>query len=234
MQTFLVALAAIPEFMVAVLTSLAGWLTGGIIGAVWWAWEHWSGTTSWKAVKRGIAAFLLVACFSVWYEQRDTYIKSQVAVKGFQDQLQKEQSKVENRDGQITGLQNQIQNQQRTINEALVQLGKAQQQEPLKFNAYSLGNVDRRSPELEIASFVVIPNRQVAPVRLLAACDGEIIDAAWRMLGTLGLTLGGMVKTEDKKQRLMEVSSPAWTPTNPMLVTVYSKHKEMHCSFSQR
>jgi hypothetical protein len=91
MQALLAALAAIPEFIVVLLTSLAGWLTGGIIGAVWWAWEHWSGTTSWKAVKRGIGAF------------RDAYIKSQAALKGVQDHLQKEQSKVENMDGQIMG-----------------------------------------------------------------------------------------------------------------------------------
>jgi hypothetical protein len=114
-----------------------------------------------------------------------------------------------------------------------VQLGKAQQQEPLKVNQYALGSLERRSPELEIAGFIVIPNRQVAPVRLLASCEGEIIDACWRMLGTLGLTLGGMVKTDNKRHRLMEVSSPAWTPTNPLFVTVYSKQKDMRCSFSQ-
>jgi hypothetical protein len=64
-------LHAIPEFIIALVTSLAGYVTGGIVMACIWAWEHkHNRSISWRASRWVLWAFLLVSFFSVWYGMR--------------------------------------------------------------------------------------------------------------------------------------------------------------------
>lgn len=233
MEPLFAVLFAIPEFIGAVLSSWAGYVTGGLMMAIWWAWERRFKEIDWKYARWPIIGFFVASFFSVWYEQRSAFLDANNSLKLEQRRFQKSQGELETGNGQIEVLTNQIQTQQNTIIEALVQLGKAQQQEPLKISNYPLGSKEtRRQPGNEPHDFLIIANKPVTPVRLIASCDGDIIDASWRMLGTLALTLGGTAKS-DKRRYSIEISSPPVTPTNPVLVTLYATQKEMKCSFSQ-
>jgi hypothetical protein len=234
MQTLFKILSTIPEFIAEVLTSWAGYLTGGVIMAAWWVWERRFDAIPWKYVRFAIVGFLLVAFFSAWYEKREAFSKAHSELEVARGKLQEANFKVENRDTTISLLENQIQNQQRTINDALVQLGKAQQQEPLKLTHHPLGRVEGRHKHgiaKSVYEFIVLTNKLTTPVKLVVACDGEIVDLNSKLLGASGLMTGGLEKI-NQRQYLIGISSPAWTPSTPLLVTVYSD-KEIACSFAQ-
>lgn len=70
-EDILSVLMAIPDFLWAIATSLAGYITGGVVMAMVWAWEHYKNRSlSWRACRYVLGAFLAVAIFSVWYGLR--------------------------------------------------------------------------------------------------------------------------------------------------------------------
>jgi hypothetical protein len=199
-------------------------------------WERRFRLVSWKYVRWVIIGFSLVSFFSVWYEQRDAFVNSDAALKTEMGKLEESRRKLENKDGQLKALESQIQNQQSTINEALVQLGKAQQQEPFKIAHHPLGpNAARQKPGIAAHDYILLTNRLMTPVRLTVSCDSDIVEAYSRLLGASGLALGGMERSKNnKKQYEIGLSSPAWIPMNPLLVTLYSNQQELNSTFSQR
>ena len=65
------ALHAVPEFAWAVLRCWQGYLTGGVLVAASFVWEHRSGRAiPWSKFKWGVISFLIVSFFSTWYDQR--------------------------------------------------------------------------------------------------------------------------------------------------------------------
>ncbi len=240
MEMFLDAISAVPEFVVAVLSSLAAYLMGGVIMAVVWAWEHKYGKpTPSKVCKWGIVAFLFISFFSAWLYQRNAFRDADKTVNSLNAQLGKEQEKVAIRDSQITILQNQVQSQQKSINEALVQLGKAQQQEPLKLTQHFLRRVEGfYSPGIaaNVGNYLVLTNKTITPIRLLVSCDKEIAKASGTILGggvQTGGRWGGRVTNKNNEYGI-GILLPAWTPINPLLVTVYTDKKTLDCVVSLR
>ncbi len=64
-------LRSVPDFIWDLLTNLAGYVTGGVVMAVIWVWEHkHNRNLSWKASKWVLRTFLATSCFSVWYSER--------------------------------------------------------------------------------------------------------------------------------------------------------------------
>ena len=240
MQTLIDALSAVPDFVAGVVSSLAAYLMGGIIMALVWIWEHKYGKpTPWKVCKWGIVAFLFISIFSAWLEQRNAFRDASSIANSRKTELEKEQKKVEIRDVQITALQNQVQSQQKTINESLVQLGKAQQQEPLKLTPYFMRSIEGcyiGGIAKYHGNYLVLTNKTITPIRLLVSCDKEIAQVTGSILGAGAHTGGGWGGrvTNNKTDFGVGILSPAWTTTNPLIVTVYTNEKSLNCSFSQR
>jgi hypothetical protein len=81
-ETVRQVLSAIPEFVLLLVTSIAGYVTSGIVMATIWIWEHkHARNLSWKACKWILLAFLLASCFSVWYSSRPG-LKAVIEMKG--------------------------------------------------------------------------------------------------------------------------------------------------------
>jgi hypothetical protein len=71
MDQLLAVLWAIPDFVLAVVSSLAGYITGGVLMALSWIWEHKNQKNlPWRICRWGLAGFLLASFFSVWYSER--------------------------------------------------------------------------------------------------------------------------------------------------------------------
>ncbi len=226
LEEFAALLSAIGSTSVSALT--------GVVGLVLTAVGLWWPNLPQRRIFVGVGiVVLMISPVYVWRDEYREHKTTKTNLDAANGQLIKEREKIANRDGQITSLNTQNQRQQSTINETLIQLGKAQQQEPLKISNYPLASKEtRRQPGNEPHDFLIITNKPVTPVRLIASCDGDIIDASWRMLGTLALTTGGTAKS-DKRRYSIEISSPPVSPTNPVLVTLYATQKEVKCSFSQ-
>jgi hypothetical protein len=204
-------------------------------------WLHKPFTISFRHKIYICIASLIVAQFFVYQDIKADRTKvtedQKKATEAFA--LEKIEAKrlLANREGQIESLKNQVQDQQSTINKALVQLGNAQQQEPLKITHYFLGAIPGRfNPEIAPyrGNFLVLTNKIITPVRLLVTCDGEIVQTAGNVLGTGAMMEGGWGgKGKNKNEYGIGILSPAWTPTNPLLVTLYTNQKQINCNFSQ-
>lgn len=168
------------------------------------------------------------------------------AATGSQQEISKLQSTISNRDTEIAGLKNQIQNQQATINSTLLELGRSQQQEiqPLRITPHYLGIVSIRLPASvagaqAFGSWLLLTNKTVTPIRVLVKCNIDVVAASGWVLGTGGMTSGGWGGrvTESLQEYGVGILSPAWTPNTPLLVTVHAKSQSQNqnarCSFTQ-
>jgi hypothetical protein len=72
------------DFASSVLTSLPGYITGGVIVAIITVWERWKGRQiPWRHYKWALIAFVVVGCFTAWHSERE---KAQM-IPGLKDEL---------------------------------------------------------------------------------------------------------------------------------------------------
>ena len=126
-----------------------------------------------------------IRCLAGWKQKfQDQKRDYQAAKKSWDDDKTRLAQQLAGRDGQITSLQNQIQNQQTTIDQALVQLGKAQQQEPFKLVDIALGPIAaRHKAGIPAYDFILLTNRAMNRVRIAVTCDNDIVEFYSRLLG---------------------------------------------------
>lgn len=113
--------------------------------------------------------------------------------------------------------------------------------EKLNITDHFLGGVDSQvNPNIKAkyhGTWIVLTNMTITPIRLLVTCRADIVQVSGSVLGTgamLGGGWGGRVTTS-KKQYGVGILSPAWTPTNPMIVTVFTDNKDLGiCTFEEK
>jgi hypothetical protein len=82
-------------------------------------------------------------------------------------------------------------------------------------------------------SWIVITNRIVTPVLMMVTCDKPVVDAFGGVMGSTFQTSGaGRGKISDNKVEI-GVGSPAWTPSDPLLVTVRANETGINCEFTE-
>ncbi len=87
------------------------------------------------------------------------------------------------------------------------------------------------SPPYE-AQFLVTIDQPVTPVRLLVECSNGLTSAHGTILGAGAHLLGGWGGRLSDTQWGVGISAPAWTPQNPLLVTVRSNQRDLGvCQF---
>lgn len=185
--------------------------------------------------------FLGFAAFQAWDEQftsaegRGRLIAQMSADKG------KEDAKAVGDSATIEALRQQVGSQQTTINGLVLQLGEAQSKEvqPRKIIPYSVGvvkNYDNPNLSQNQGTFILLSNKTITPVQILVSCESEIDVASGAVLGTATMMSGGWGGrvTRSLTQFGVGINSPAWTPSNPLLVTVYAKKNPGRCVFDEQ
>lgn len=222
------------------------WLSGGGLGGLLVLAVVLFEKLSGKALPKRAALWLFIilffvcSCFLAWVDSDDKVAVLTNDKNNLSTQLQTVSSDNNRKDGTIQTLQGQIRDQQTTINGALLQLGKAQQLEPLRLTNYFLGTLPgKANPDVSKynGTFLVLTNKLITPVRLLVTCEAELVQVGGGVLGSgamMGGGWGGRV-TRSKKQYGVGVLSPAWTPVNPLLVTIYTNQSDVgNCSFEEQ
>ena len=138
-------------------------------------------------------------------------------------------------------LTNQNRDQQNTINNCQTQaLRLIADTQSLKITDYFLGLVPSQYNQnihgKYHGTFLVLTNKPVSPIRLLVSCDAEI-EVSGDILGTGSAMSGGWGGrvTGSLKQYGFGLLSPAWTPVNPLLLTVYTDSPSLgRCTFDER
>lgn len=92
--------------------------------------------------------------------------------------------------------------------------------EKLKITPFFLGQItENAQPGKFSGDWIVITNRSVSPVHMAVKCEHGYTAIGARILGVGAQSGGG---TGD-----IGIDSPPWTPSNPLLVTIYSDKKDV-------
>ena len=199
--------------------------------------------------------FLIVAFDQAWQdEHRNTSLvigekSSAVGEMNFwKEQNYAKDDAVRTRDHLLAQNYTALIGQQTTSNNAQQSLAQLSQRileidKPgkLKIDNYYLGDVPSQYNANVKAkyhgTFLVLTNQTVTPIRLLVTCEGKIVQAGGGILGTAASSGGGWGGrvTTSPMQYGIGLLSPAWTPSNPMLATIYTDDPSLGiCSFEQR
>lgn len=83
--------------------------------------------------------------------------------------------------------------------------------------------------------FLATVNQIVTPIRLVVQCESEILQAHGDLVG-VGVTMGGGWGGRFSKNQFgIGISSPAWSPSTPMIITVKSNQKPLGvCGFTNQ
>lgn len=229
----------LPEFLVAVFSNWLLLASSGTIMFFLGIYEKYrlKRSISWRLEGVIFLCFLFFACFQAWRDEHRIALNSQVQIETLQTKNQTMKSDLGKKNVKIATLQEQIQDQQTTIDHALVQLGKAEQPEKLNITAYWLGQVSTQTYKSSerYGTFLVLTNKVVTPVRLVVACQASIMRASGSLLGAGGSIGGGWGGHFTDQQFGVGILSPAWTPASPLLVTVFTNAKNLgRCEFEEK
>jgi len=135
----------------------------------------------------------------------------------------------------------QIDLNQAATAQCLVELGRAQQEDPLRLAVYSLPSspppiVDRQNkqggPPFERV-FIVDTNREISPVRLLVKCSERLLSVDAYALGATMPIYDAWTGPKPDGAYGVGISSPVWAAMSPMLVMVRSTDGDPQgCGFS--
>jgi hypothetical protein len=128
-------------------------------------------------------------------------------------------------------LEKQNRDQQSTINGCLSQAMKLLTPEPMKITPVVLDN--ETISELKKVRWLVIVNKTITPVQMNVVCNKPIENGSVWIVGT-GI-LGGGAGNIAPQVLGVNISTPAWSPTSPLLVTMsYRGADDIVCSFQLR
>jgi hypothetical protein len=86
-----------------------------------------------------------------------------------------------------------------------------------------------------ITEFLLTANQTVTPIRMVVECDGDIVDAHGRLMGSGVVMGGGWGGRFSPHAYGVGISAPAWTPSSPLVLTVRSNSKELgNCRFAEQ
>ena len=139
------------------------------------------------------------------------------AVTGENTQLR---TQLTTKDGQIQTCGAQLTDAQKNVNDCLTQLGKANIAEPLKVTPFFVSLNQNPQIAAHARNMVVITNKIITPVSSVISCEGEIVAVGGGIANT-ATTMAGGGGPIGKHQYRLGISSPAWTPTNPLILTLY-------------
>ena len=234
-----------PDWVVAVFEHWHGWVSGGVLA---FFLEVGDRLKKWEIKPRIFAVILGVGLFwSVFAAWRDEHHNTATVIdekaKAVGDlgtcsgdlKTETEKSKLLERQN----LQQQIttNSQQDSLNRCIVALGSAIRPERLRTEAWYVGTVvEKRNPQhLYMGTWVGMTNKIVTPIRLLVTCEGNVADVGGWVLGTGGMMSGGWGGRFSPKKYGMGITSPSWTPANPLLVTVYADQRDLGtCKFEEQ
>jgi hypothetical protein len=202
------------------------------------AWFIASGEALKKNLKMIALLCLLVGCYRAWvfeHKNAETAMygkdgKSEVWSK--YNECDKERavksSLVDTYSGELSYQRSRNDGQQDTFNRCILALSNASKPEPLR-QTFLMHSIDQDTGKGTHANeIILLTNRTVTPVRMRLACDGEVnsIDAHIQTAQS-NVQIAATNQVLDKHQIQFEITSPAWTATTPLLITVYFSENDI-------
>jgi hypothetical protein len=159
----------------------------------------------------------------VWarYNQCAADLKQkQAEVDGWSGRFGDQIPRIEGLQQTVNSLQGTLAQQQGAVTTCVGDLAKAIIPEPPKVT-FLLRTIDSFPADVHEAQAVLLTNKTVTPVDLTFGCEGEIESVTPTIMTQANsILIGGSQEVKDKHSTHIEITSPAWTPTNPLVITV--------------
>ena len=126
---------------------------------------------------------------------------------------------------QLSSQQTQLSNQQQTINTCVVVLAKANAPEQQRFTTF-LNTVDP-TKGTRILQLIVATNKPISPVNLMLECNANFTNYDYQIVRSNGVEYNGPPIRPDQRRGQVYITSPPWTPMNPLVITVYSNQSSL-------
>jgi hypothetical protein len=153
------------------------------------------------------------------------------ATKRLSDNLAGIKADLANANGKDEVLNKQNRDQQSTIDGCLSQAMKLLTPEALKTTPLVFDN--ETVGEIKKVRWLVIANKTITPVQMNVSCDKPLEDGSVWIVGS-GLLAGGAGKVGPQVLGV-NISTPAWSPTSPLLITMsYRGGGDIACHFALR
>jgi hypothetical protein len=187
--------------------------------------------------------FLYIGTYQVWMDERHnvTQLASEKAEFASDQDYWKRQSDLKDdairtRDGLLDKNFTVLSETQSSLTKLSNNILDVTKPESLKIIPFYLGLIES-SQNTSVApyahSFLLLTNRTITPVTMVVTCNPGLVSAGGGILGAGSSLLGGGGGRRAANQWEFLISAPAWAPTNPMIVSVYSADKEITCSFDE-
>jgi len=236
------------QFVLAVFGRWQIWLSGGGAGGFMVIVAGVIEKITGRALSRRkyllifVIAFFLCSCLLAWIDEHDVRngldAKLQTASKQisnqadeFRDQISGLRQGAAVKEAVSQTLQKQNRDQQSTINGCLSQAMKLLTPEPLRITPLVFDN--ETASEIKKVRWLVVTNKTITPVQMNVVCSRPFEDGSVWVVGS-GMMGGGASKIAPQVLGI-GVSTPAWSPTSPLLVTMsYRGDNDLACSFVPR
>jgi hypothetical protein len=230
-------LAIVAGLLVVIIQLITAYCRGG--------WDtvnaEWKGDTG-RGVIVIVGVWLCAFIWSIGAMVFSDHKQARERVSSAEAEIRILKNTISNRDVEIKTIRDQVSGQQDTINKTLLELGRSQQREvqPTRIIRYFIGTLPvnaRPEKTSNQGTFLLLTNRAITPIRLLVTCERDFVEAYGQVLGTGAVLAGGWGGrvTRSSKQYGIGIVSPAWTPTNPMMVTIYANQQDLGlCTFEQQ
>jgi hypothetical protein len=115
--------------------------------------------------------------------------------------------------------------QQGTVNTCVLKLSELNP--PQKISASMAGgDLDTSVNAKHHALMLLVTNRTITPIRIQISCDKPVVKVAGAPFGA-GIIMGSTVPMANGKVWQIEITSPAWTASNPILIEIYHNNDEL-------
>lgn len=131
---------------------------------------------------------------------------------------------------QNSTLQKQNRDQQASINGCLSKaIDLIPKPEPFKETILLLDNPKQDNPAMKGARWLILSNKTVTPIIMFIQCDLSVASMEVEVVG--GAPRGGGTDRISTNSFRAQISTPAWSPVSPLLVTGQFFDQNTRCSF---
>ncbi|HXO20965.1 MAG TPA: hypothetical protein VOA87_13705 [Thermoanaerobaculia bacterium] len=141
------------------------------------------------------------------------------------------ESTITNRESQISSLQARMLDQQKLVSELQIELGKSQQPEAFRTTVLKI-STPIANPKIapNVTTLLMLTNRVVTPVHAIVFCDNAMVNVEVNVAGSGEFKDAGTSRMGPNGFQI-NIALPAWSPTTPLLVTIYHENDLGQCYY---
>jgi len=176
--------------------------------------------------------FLFAAPYGLQLEAEGRTNSSGQSLQALTSENSQLKGQLADKDARLQTCSGQLTDAQKNVNDCLTQLGKANTAEPPKVTPFVVPTITDTKVAAHTKTIVVLTNKIITPIRSIISCQGDFVVVGATVANASSI-MGGGAGWVGTRQYRIGIGSPAWTPTDPLILTVYYNEDDVgQCSIS--